>query len=162
MADELMVLGIEDVKRALNQAGKTIRVKAVRGALREAGKVFQAAARAASPVLAVPTKRRKSGTVKRNIVVRNSKFAKQKGNEGVYVSVRGIRGSARVRKLGKAGASNPNDPFYWRFLELGTRKMAAKPFMRPAATHNSQRAVSVFMAAVVPQINKLNNRVKSK
>ena len=33
---------------------------------------------------------------------------------------------------GKSGAANPDDPFYWRFVEFGTSKMAARPFLRPA------------------------------
>lgn len=164
MADtiEVKLIGIEDLKRALAEASKDIRTKAVRGALREAGKVIQAAARAAAPVLSVPTPRRKPGTVKKNIVVRASKFARQSGDEGVYINVRGIRGKARVAKLGKAGATNPNDPYYWRFIEMGTKKLAARPFLRPAATSQGEAAIDKFMQSVIPQIEKLNNRVKAK
>lgn len=150
--------GVDDLKRALAEASSTIRTKAVRGALREAGKVIQAAAKAAAPVLSVPSKTRKPGTVRKNVVVRASKFARQTGNEGVYVNVRGIRGKARTAKLGKAGAKNPNDPFYWRFVEMGTSKMAARPFLRPAAESKGQQAISTFMRSVVPQIEKLNRR----
>lgn len=160
MADGFLVRlqGIDDLKRALDEASSAIRKKAVRGALREAGKVIQAAARSAAPVLASPTKTRRPGTVKRNIVVRASKFARKDGNEGVYVSVRGIKGAARVKRFGKAGASNPNDPYYWRFVEMGTRKMAARPFMRSAADSKGKEAVDAFMRSVVPQIEKLNKR----
>lgn len=162
MADGMTVKleGVEDLKRALAEASTHIRTKAVRGALREAGKVIQSAARAAAPILAVPTKTRKPGTIQRNIVVRPSKMARKEGMEGVYVSVRGIRGNARTKRLGKAGATNPNDPYYWRFLEMGTRKMAAKPFMRPAAENKGAQAVEKFMQTVVPQIEKLNRRTK--
>lgn len=164
MADALSIKldGVDELKRALAEAATTIRTKAVRGALREAGKVIQAAARAAAPVLAVPTKTRTPGTVKKNILVRASKFARQAGDEGVYINVRGIRGKARVKKLGRGGAKNPNDPYYWRFLEFGTRKMAARPFLRPAATSKGPEAIQKFMASVVPQIEKLNARVKAK
>jgi HK97 gp10 family phage protein len=160
MADSLNVklVGLDELKRALSEASVTIRTKAVRGALREAGKVIQVAARAAAPVLAVPTRRRTPGTVKKNIVVRASKFARQAGDEGVYINVRGIRGRARVKRLGKAGASNPNDPYYWRFVEMGTRKMAAHPFLRPAASNKGQEAINKFMQSVVPQIEKLNSK----
>jgi HK97 gp10 family phage protein len=162
MADGLTVKleGIDDLKRALADAASDIRKKAVRGALREAGKVIQAAARATAPVLQVPVPHRLPGTVKRNILVRASKFARQAGDEGVYVNVRGIRGKARITRLGKAGAKNPNDPYYWRFLELGTRKMRARPFLRPAADSKGQEAISKFMQSVVPQIEKLNKRKK--
>ncbi len=165
MADGVVVKleGIDDLKAALAEASASIRTKAVRGALREAGKVIQAAARQAAPVLAVPTETRKRGTVKRNIVVRASKLARRAGDEGVFVNVRPIGNSkARVGRLGKAGARNPNDPYYWRFLEFGTRKMAARPFLTPAATSKGEEAIRKFMDSVVPQIEKLNRRAQSQ
>lgn len=163
MADGMVVKleGVEDLKRALAEASAAIRKKAVRGALREAGKVIQSAARSAAPVLAVPTKTRKPGTVKRAIAVRASKFARKAGDEGVFINVRPIGTSkARVARLGKAGAANPNDPFYWRFLELGTKKMAARPFLKAAADSKGEEAIEKFMHSVVPQIEKLNQRKK--
>jgi HK97 gp10 family phage protein len=96
------------------------------------------------------------------IAVRASKFARQAGDEGVYINVRGIRGAARVRKLGKAGANNPNDPFYWRFLEFGTRKMARRPFLVPAVQTQGEAAITKFMQSVIPQIEKLNARAAKK
>lgn len=153
---DLKVHGFDELTRALAEASSTIRKKAVRGALREAAKIFVTSARSAAPILKVPTKRRAVGTVRKNIVVRNSKLARKAGNEGVFVGVRPLRG-ARTKKLGKAGANNPNDPFYWHFLEFGTKKMAARPFLRPAADKSSQ-VIDVFMKRVVPQIEKLNKR----
>lgn len=162
MADGMQVkLDTSDLVRALAEAKADIRKKAVRGALRAAGRVIQSAARVAAPVLAAPTKYRKPGTVRKNIVVRASKFARRAGDEGVFINVRPIgTGKARVAKLGKASARNPNDPFYWRFPEFGTRKMAAKPFLRPAAEQKGEAAISTFMRSVVPQIEKLNRRKK--
>lgn len=164
MANDIAVKleGVDELKRALADASQTIRTKAVRRALREAGKVIQVAARAAAPVLARPARYRAPGTVSKNIAVRASKFARQAGDEGVYVNVRGIRGKARIRKLGKAGANNPNDPFYWRFLEFGTRKMAARPFLVPAANAKGREAIDKFMTSVIPQIEKLNAKAAGK
>ena len=152
--------GIDDLKRALANATKSIRTKAVRSALRAAGKVIQQAARANAPVLVIPTPYRATGTVKKRITVRASKFSRQAGNEGVYINVRPIAGKAQVKKYGKAGAKNKNDPFYWRFLEFGTKKMGARPFLRPAAESHGNQAIGVFMKTVIPQIEKLNNRVR--
>lgn len=157
MADGVFVRleGVDELKAALKDVGTQIRKKAVRNALREAGKVIQAAAKVAAPVLAAPTMTRTPGTLQKNIAVRGSKFARQVGNEGVYVSVRPLSGK-RQDRLGKAGARNPNDPFYWRFVEFGTRKMSARPFMRTAAAQKGPQAIDAFMKSVVPQIQKLN------
>lgn len=184
MADGVTVKleGVEELKRALADASKQIRTKAVRGALREAGKVIQAAARANAPVLQAPTKTRKPGTVKKAISVRASKIDKRAGNEGVFISVRPLRGS-RQNKLGKAGADNPNDPYYWLFVEFGTKphpiyarrkkflafggKFAkkvqhpgtkGKRFMTQASETHGEAAVKKFMSSVIPQIEKLNKR----
>lgn len=147
--------GIDELKRALADASKQIRTKAVRGALRKAGQVISKAAKQAAPVLSAPTRTRNPGTVKKAIAVRNSKFARQAGDEGVFIGVRPLRGS-RQKKLGKAGAKNPNDPFYWRFLEFGTKKMKARPFLRPASDSQGETAIKTFMDSVIPQIDKLN------
>ncbi|HNT63664.1 MAG TPA: HK97 gp10 family phage protein [Candidatus Desulfobacillus denitrificans] len=157
MADGLVVKleGVGELKRAMAGAAADIRKKAVRGALREAGKVIQAAARQAAPVLQAPEKYRRPGTVRKAIAVRASKYARGRGDEGVYVNVRPLRGAAQKKK-GKAGAKNPNDPYYWRFLEFGTKHMAARPFLRPAVAQKGEAAVRKFMASVVPQIEKLN------
>ncbi len=150
--------GVDDLKRALAEVSADIRKKSVRSALRSAGRVIQVSARAKAPVLTTPAPHRKPGTVKKSIVVRASKFARRAGDEGIYINVRGIRGKARVARLGAAGAKNPNDPFYWRFLELGTKKMAARPFLRPAAEQAGNAAIQTFMQSIVPQIEKHNRR----
>lgn len=182
MADGFTVKleGIDELKRRLNDASKTIRVKAVRGALRKAGQIISKAAKVAAPVLSVPTKTRKPGTVKKAIAVRNSKFARQAGNEGVFIGVRPLRG-ARQNKLGKAGANNPNDPYYWRFIEFDTKPhlikaknkkclyfngkfvksvnhpgTKGKRFLTQAADSKGEEAIKTFMDSVIPQIEKLN------
>lgn len=185
MADEIAVKlgGFDAMNRALLAATKEIRTKAVRSALRKAGNVIKKAAQQAAPVLQVPTKTRKSGTVRKAITVRFSKFARRAGNEMFFIGVRPLRGSHQKR-LGKAGARNPNDPFYWRFQEfgytaVGSKKIAGgkrsrererkkrvstgkarwiegKHFLRDSANNSASLAVDVFMASVVPQIEKLD------
>ena len=41
---------------------------------------------------------------------------------------------------GKNSSANPDDPYYWRFVEFGTSKMPAKPFLRPAFTAKKEQA----------------------
>ena len=77
----------------------------------------------------------------------------------MFINVRPLRGS-RQKALGKAGAKNPNDPFYWRFQEFGTTKMKARPFLSPAAESKGNEAIKTFMNSVIPQIEKLNNKAK--
>lgn len=160
MADEITIRleGVEELVRALKAAPGKIRRRAVRQALRKAGAVIRSDAKARAPVLMVRTPFRTPGTVKRRISVRPSKFARQAGDEGVFVGVKPLRGSADTRRYGKAGARNPNDPFYWRFLEFGTRKMRARPFLGPAASSKGQDAIRIFLRESLPAIQKLNTK----
>jgi HK97 gp10 family phage protein len=157
MADSFRVelKGVDELVTALKDLPQKIRVRAVRKALVVAGRVIRDEAKARAPVLQLIVANRRAGTVRRRISVRVSKFARQAGDEGVYINVKPLRG-AETRRLGKAGANNPNDPFYWRFLEFGTRKMQARPFLGPAARSKGELAVRKFMSEVIPQIEKLN------
>lgn len=189
MADGITVKleGVDALQRALREAATTIRTKAVRAALRDAANVIKRQAQINAPILKTPKANRKPGTVRRAISVRASKFARRDGNEGVYVSVRPLRGKRQI-KLGKAGNNNPNDPFYWQFVEFGTKPHVIKSsprkamtwyagptqppvvkqihhpgtqpvrFMTRAADTKGQAAVEAFMQRVVPQIEKINLR----
>jgi len=147
--------GIDDLRRALAEAGVAIRTRAVRGALRKGAQVIARPARQAAPVLKAPTKYRVPGTVRKAIVVRASKFARSAGDEGVYIGVRALKG-VRRRKLG--ADAGRNDPYYWRWLEFGTRKMRPRPFLRPAVESHGQTAVKTVIDNIVPQIERLNRR----
>lgn len=171
MADSITAKleGAEELSQLLRAAPEKIRKLAIRGALRKAGRVVSAAAKAAAPVLAVPTKTRRPGTVKRAIRVASSKFARRAGDEGVFIGVRPLRG-ARQAKLGKAGAKNPNDPYFWWWQELGwvprrSKKTTSnarvgmvpgKRFMTNAAKTHSEAAIRIFMSQATANIQKIN------
>lgn len=162
--------GVDELRKALAGAVLAIRTKAVRAALREAGGVITKQARLNAPILKHDMRRaspyRKPGTIRANIVTRPSKFARRGGDEGVFISVRPLRGK-RQTKLGKAGSKNPNDPFYWIFQEFGWQPRPSKTgaraarvpgrrFMTSAAESRGQQAIQMFMSRVIPQIEKLN------
>lgn len=72
--------------------------------------------------------------------------------------------NVRPAKKGARGAKSKTDPFYWRFVEFGTRFF--KPniglqFLQRSADRLPQ-ALEVFIREVGPQINKLNNRIGRK
>lgn len=160
MADEVLVKleGIDELKRILQALPARIRGKAIRAALRKAATVIRDDAKARAPVLQAMVPYRTPGTVKKRISIRASKFARQAGDEGVFVGVKPLRGRADTRRYGKASARNPHDPFYWRFLEFGTRKMGARPFLDPAAKEKGEDAIRIFMREAVPAIEKFNAR----
>ena len=146
--------GVDELKRALEQVPDKLKRKGLLKGLRLAGNIVRDAARRGAPLLQEPTPYRKRGTVRRAIVVRTSKFARRAGDLGVFVGVRPLRG-ARTKKLGAAGAKNPNDPFYWQFLEFGTKKMAKRPMLAVGAGKLEQ-AADVVIREATSAINQIN------
>jgi HK97 gp10 family phage protein len=146
--------GVDELKRALEQVPDKLKKKGLAKGLRLAGNLVRDTARRSAPLLQTPTPRRNKGTVRKNIVVRTSKYARKAGDLGVFVGVRPLRG-ARTKKLGAAGAKNPNDPFYWWFLEFGTKKMAKRPFLADGAKKLDQ-AADIVIREATSAINQIN------
>lgn len=148
------VVGIPDLKEALAGIAPKLRVRALRNALAAGARIVQKAARSAAPVIspsALPVRKgyRKPGTVRKAISVRTSKAARRAGDVGVFVNV-------RPAKKGARGSKSPNDPFYWRWINYGT-KHVRRPFkfMERGAAMLPQ-ALPVFLAKIGPAIEKLN------
>jgi len=146
------VTGIPDLKAALAGIVPKLRRQALRNALAAGARVVRDDARRRAPVLqpTLSEPRRKPGTVRKAISVRTSKTARRAGDVGVFVNV-------RPAKSGQRGAKSPNDPFYWRWLEFGSRKMTARPFLQPA-TARLMDALQKFKAVIGPQIAKMNKK----
>lgn len=161
------IKGIDELKRALADITPQLRKKVLLSALRKAARVVSGAAKAAAPTLQTQTPYRTKGLVKRRISVRTSKEARKAGDVGVFVNVRPapgakykrVGGQRTLAKASQRGAKSATDPFYWRFLEFGTKKMSARPFLKPAADRLPE-ALRVFEAEVIPQIEKLNAKAR--
>lgn len=149
---EVRVRGLEELKAVLRDVPLQMRRKLLQPALRAAARVVQAEARRIVPVLQAADRapHRKPGTVRRAISVRTSKIARRAGDVGVFVNV-------RPAKPGQRGAKVPTDPFYWRFLEFGTRRMAPRAFLQPAARRLPE-ALAVFTRTLGAQVQKLDRR----
>ncbi len=117
MADDTFIVkvhGLQDAIAELKALPAKLRRRAVLNALRAGAREVRKDMRAATPVLQVPVRRkgrliRQPGTVRKAVSVRTSRAAARAGNIGVFVNVRPAKGANR-------GATNPFDPFYWRFL----------------------------------------------
>jgi HK97 gp10 family phage protein len=75
------------------------------------------------------------------------------GSQFEKLSIVGVRGGKAKyannkanRRAGRAGKEyeNAGATYYWRFVEFGTRKMAAHPFLRPAFDAKQQEAITVI------------------
>jgi HK97 gp10 family phage protein len=153
MAGEVVrIEGLDNLKRKLAEVPKAMRKRVLRNALAAGAREVRDVAKRNAPVLTLGTSLkapyRKPGTVKQAIRVRTSKADRRAGDVGVFVNV-------RPAKAGQRGAKNPNDPFYWRFLEFGTRKMPARPFLQ-RATSALPKALTIFQERIAKWINETN------
>ena len=170
---EAKVTGIPDLREALRNIVPKLRVRALRNALAAGARVVQKAAQGATPVISasdlmVQKGYRKPGTVRKAISVRTSKAARREGNVGVFVNVKPAKGAQyrttrdafglKTRTLKRAsqrGAKSPNDPFYFRFINWGTKFIRPFGFLEKGAAQLPQ-ALRVFNSRLPEIIEKLN------
>ncbi len=163
MALENKILGLDGVLKKMRSLTPKLQKKVLTRSLRKGANIIKAAA--------VTNAKRfddenTPDAVWREIVVRNSSKLGQK-NGGAAVRI-GVKGGAKKyvnnkqnRREGRVGKSyeGPGNLYYWRFLEFGTEKIAAKRFMTSAMEDNVDRATT----AIVDDLNKqLDKLVKEK
>lgn len=160
---EVRIQGLEEVMAQLRAVPAKLRVRAIRNALSAGARIVRDEARQAAPVLAEPDPRRTAGTVRNAIVVRTSKQARRAGDVGVFVNVRPLKASqVRAYKAGGGkAASNPRDPFYWRWLEFGRQARGSRisAAARRVVRHPGDRAALYFGAVRFVRPQKLQRAV---
>jgi HK97 gp10 family phage protein len=144
--------GLAELERKLRQLAEKMQGKALRQATNAGAQVIKRAARARVPV--------DTGLLKRNIVVGRSRRNSAKGRESyniflkkekrIYANTRANRRRNRVGK--KYEVDGP--AFYGKFVEMGTSKMAARPFLRPAFEASKQAAVDAVRLKLAEVIKK--------
>jgi HK97 gp10 family phage protein len=103
-----------------------------------------------------------TGALKRAITTRaNSKLGKRMGGAAMQVGIRGgakeYVNNARNRRTGRVGQSyeQGGNQFYFRFLEFGTSKLAARPFLRPALAENIGNTTQIVTTELRTAIDRI-------
>lgn len=164
------VEGIESLKASLNGLPDKLRKKVLMSALRKGAAIVRTTARAVTPVLKELVPYRTKGLLRKKLSVRVSRMSKSAGNVGVFVNIRPAEGTQyvkhkvmgvkykTVKRESQRGATSPIDPFYWRFVNFGTKKrnkLPAAKFLEAGAAALPQ-ALEIFEREVVPAIEKFN------
>ena len=119
------VEGLEELERQFDRLADTSKRKVMMKALNAGAAPIKKEAKANAPV--------DKGVLKSQIRSKQMKYT-EKPAVGIYVS-------------GKA--------FYWYFIENGTSKMAAAPFLRPAVDSKHEEAVDRFKEKWKAEIDKV-------
>lgn len=138
----------------------TLEKKYLNSALNVGAKIVQSAAQTRARAFDNP---KTPMMVWKEIVIRtNASLGKQ--NQGVALSVGVLGGAAvqglksnnkkRLRTKGKTFVA-PVNVYYWRFLEFGTSKMKAQPFMRPALQNNIDPASDAITSSLSTAIDTI-------
>jgi HK97 gp10 family phage protein len=163
------ITGLEDLHKNIEELVYETRYKGGRYALRKAAMVIQTQAVQNARQIDDPVT---AEQIAKNIAVRwNGRLYKATGDLGFRVGVLGgakqyanTKENVRKSRAGKtyqtAGSSeNPGgDTWYWRFVEFGTERSKAEPFLTPAIEQGAQPAADEF----VRQLNRVIDRVARK
>lgn len=156
MANEFDIKGLDGVLQKMRTLSPKLQRKGLVAAVRKGANIVRDDARNRAKQFDDPATPEK---IWKEIVVRlNGRRSRQEGGVVMQVGVRGgakeYKDNAKNRRAGRVGGqyegAGSAGLFYWRFLEFGTSKMAARPFMRPALESNVDKATD----AIVTELNR--------
>lgn len=132
MADLMNLTGFKELANALRELGPRVAKNTLRRSVAAGATIIRKEAMDRAPV--------DTGEMRKDIQVKRERDTKGEMSAKYSVFVRAgkkSRLSGRARNVQK-------DSYYWKFVELGTSKMAARPFMRPAFESRKEDAVKAI------------------
>ena len=128
--ETVKVEGLAELGKALRELPGRVAKNGLRASVYAGAKVVRDEARAQAPKAAqsLGANQPPPGTLKRSVIMKHIPELSSLTRQTFFVTV---RHGKKYRKQGKKGNLS-QDAWYWRFVEFGTRKMRARPFLRPA------------------------------
>jgi HK97 gp10 family phage protein len=125
----LTVLGLGELEADFERLAKSVGNKIVRDAVIAGARVARDEAKGKVAV--------RTGNLKKNIIAVRLKQSDTPGSATAGIRVKKptgkqVKALKRPGKKGRTSKTEYDAPLYWKFLELGTSKMQAHPFIRPA------------------------------
>ena len=159
---QIKVEGLAELAKALKALPAEIAGKnggPLRRAIGRAAVVIRDDARRRAPV--------DTGNLRDNIIAVRKRKSPQ-GTEGYFVEVRRKRrkyaNTRANRRKGRVGKTYENlgEAYYGMFVELGTAKMPAQPFLRPAFESKKTEAVETFRVELAKGIEQAARKVRGR
>lgn len=163
----IRITGLRELALAAAKLKEETKRKIAGDALVAGARIVRNAARVKTPVLKNPDPRRTAGTLQRSIVAVRTRKGDHPDEVVAIVGVR-LPSKASIKKFkeqsGKSGASNPRDPYYWWFVEAGTRghthrdqSIAGVRMIKRGFEGNAQQAAEKIRAGASKAILKYGN-----
>lgn len=148
-AVSVRVEGLRELSRALRELPVRIARNDLQAATMAGAAVIRNEARLHAPVYTgkVSEGHPPPGTLRKAIV---SKAIAELSTNTKRVAYVVVRHGKRFQHVGKKNINR--DAYYWRFVEFGTKKMSARPFMRPAFEAKKREAVEAIKARLAERI----------
>jgi len=149
MTVELNIQGMDQLKRKLDQLSNPKKAKQIaRKAGRQAMNLVRDAARTNAKAIDDPETREK---IHKNIVTQGGKSR----NPNEIVIRVGVKGGAgrNQHSVSTAGLSG-GDTRHFRYIEFGTSKIPATPFLRPSLSQNLDKVTTKFVQIFDAEITK--------
>lgn len=145
------VEGLAELARALRELPEKVAKNGLRVSVYAGAKVVRDEARIRAPRAAqsLGANQPPPGTLRRSVIMKQIPELSSLTRQTFFVTV---RHGKKYRKQGKKGNLS-QDAWYWKFLEFGTSKMRARPFLRPALEAKRREAVQAMK-------DKLSERVE--
>lgn len=138
MAEQFTITGADALLKRMREFAPAFQRRGARRATRRAMTIVRDAAKANARAIDDPNSPQQIW--KLIAIAESSRQSKRVG--GVVMRV-GVRGGARSSK-------SREHPWWWRLVELGTEKMRARPFLRPALENN----VNAVTDRLISELNK--------
>lgn len=152
---DIKVDGLRELQQRLMQFPDKVQGRAARHALQSGAKVIKERARANHPW------QDDTGFLREAIVQFGVKKNEHEYSEQVRVGVKRRKVKRPSKRLAAArsrrqarGKKKTVTPYYWRYLEFGTSRMAAKPFLRPAFESGKHEALRRITETLGNEIEK--------
>lgn len=157
MADTQTLHGLDGVLDNLKALGALASKRGgpVRASLAKGAKVIRDEAIKRAP--------ERTGNLRDSIIMKRDPKPQMVGAAEVYwVGVKGggrrkYAGTKRNRRNGRTGQEYEvsGNAYYWRFIEFGTEKLRARPFLRPAFEATKHEALNTIVTELKRGINRI-------
>lgn len=142
--------GLAELAKSLRAMPEDLSKNALRAAVRAGAATIREEAKAKVPVA--------TGKLRSAIYLKQIREASSRLSQVFFVGVRSGPKRRRNKKTGAIEKDYSRDAWYWRFVEFGTRFMAARPFMRPAFERRKEAAVAAIAAKLKARIDLWGGR----